>query len=101
MKKSIYQIYYEEIERIINDENTKAIYLVGSSKNLNLKDEDISLSDIDIFVFVKDGDLQTRIVKKIEDIGFDINYFSEKGVYKFINEKEYFFLKEMKEPKVI
>ena len=56
MKKSIYQIYYEEIERIINDENTKAIYLVGSSKNLNLKDEDISLSDIDIFVFVKDGD---------------------------------------------
>ena len=76
MKKSIYQIYYEEIERIINDENTKAIYLVGSSKNLNLKDEDISLSDIDIFVFVKDGDLQTRIVKKIEDIGFDINYFS-------------------------
>ena len=101
MKKSIYQIYYEEIERIINDENTKAIYLVGSSKNLNLKDEDISLSDIDIFVFVKDGDLQTRIVKKIENIGFDINYFSEKGVYKFINEKEYFFLKEMKEPKVI
>ncbi len=101
MKKSIYQIYNEEIEKIINNENTKAIYLVGSSKNLNLKDEDISLSDIDIFVFVKNGDLQTRIVKKIENIEFDINYFSEKGVYKFINKKEYFFLKEMKEPKVI
>lgn len=101
MKKSIYQIYNEEIEKIINNENTKAIYLVGSSKNLNLKDENISLSDIDIFVFVRNGDLQTRIVKKVENIGFDINYFSEKGVYKFINEKEYFFLKEMKEPKVI
>lgn len=101
MKKSIYQIYNDEIEKIINNENTEAIYLVGSSKNLNLKDEEISLSDIDIFVFVKNGDLQTRIVKKVENIGFDINYFSEKGVYKFINEKEYFFLKEMKNPKVI
>ena len=29
----------------------------------------------------------------IENIEFDINYFSEKGVQKFINEKEYFFLK--------
>lgn len=101
MKKSIYQIYNDEIEKIINNENTEAIYLVGSSKNLNLKDEEISLSDIDIFVFVKNGDLQTRIVKKVENIGFDINYFSEKGVYKFINEKENFFLKEMKNPKVI
>ncbi|WP_296644760.1 hypothetical protein [Romboutsia sp. 13368] len=101
MKKSIYQIYNEEIKEIINNENTKAIYLVGSSKNLDLRDTNLNISDIDIFVFVKNGDLQTRIVKKIENIEFDINYFSEKGVYKFINKKEYFFLKEMKEPKVI
>ena len=54
-----------------------------------------------MFVFTKNGDKQTRIVKYIENIEFDINYFSEKGVQKFINEKEYFFLKEMKNPKVV
>ena len=45
--------------------------------------------------------IQTRIVKKIENIEFDINYFSEKGVHKFIDDKEYFFLKEMKNPKIV
>ena len=101
MKKSIYQIYSEEIEKLKNDANTNAIYLVGSSKDIDLESKNISIGDIDIFVFVKNGDLQTRIVKEIENIGFDINYFSEKGVHKFINDKEYFFLKEMKNPKVV
>lgn len=101
MENSIYNIYNEEIKKIINNENTKAVYLVGSSKNVDLQLNNVYVNDIDLFVFVKNGDDQTRIVKNIKNIEFDINYFSEKGVYKFINEKEYFFLKEMKEPKVI
>ena len=95
MKNSIYNIYNKEIKKIINNENTKAIYLVGSSKNVDLQSDNTSVNDIDLFVFVNNGDKQTRIVKYIENIEFDINYFSEKGVQKFINEKEYFFLKEM------
>ena len=101
MKNNIYNIYNEEIKKIINNENTKAIYLVGSSKNVDLQLDNIVVNDIDLFVFVNNGDKQTRIVKKIENVGFDINYFSEKGVKKFIDEKEYFFLKEMKNPKVV
>ena len=101
MKNSIYNIYNKEIKKIINNENTKAIYLVGSSKNVDLQSDNTSVNDIDLFVFTKNGDKQTRIVKYIENIEFDINYFSEKGVQKFINEKEYFFLKEMKNPKVV
>lgn len=101
MKNSIYNIYNEEIKKIVNDENTKAIYLVGSSKNIDFKLDNVSVNDIDLFVFVKNGEEQTRIVKKINNIEFDINYFSEYGVKKFINKKEYFFLKEMKNPKVV
>ena len=101
MKNSIYNIYNEEIKKIISDENTKAIYLVGSSKNIDLKSNNASINDIDLFVFVNNGDKQTRIVKNVENIGFDINYFSENGVQELINEKEYFFLKEMKNPKVV
>lgn len=101
MKNSIYNIYIEVVKKIINDENTKAIYLVGSAKNINLQSDSALVNDIDLFVFVNSGYEQTRIVKNIENIGFDINYFSEKGMQKFINEKEYFFLKEMKNPKVV
>lgn len=85
MKNSIYNIYNKEIKKIINNENTKAIYLVGSSKNVDLQSDNTSVNDIDLFVFVNNGDKQTRIVKYIENIEFDINYFSEKGVQKFIN----------------
>ena len=101
MKNSIYNIYNEEIKKIINDENTKAIYLVGSSKDIDFKLDNVSINDIDLFVFIKNGEEQTRIVKKINNIEFDINYFSEYGVKNFINKKEYFFLKEMKNPKVV
>jgi len=101
MENSIYNIYNEEIKKIINNENTKAIYLVGSSKNVDLQSDNVCVNDIDLFVFVKNGDDQTRVVKNIKNIEFDINYFSEKGVEKFIENKEYFFLKEMKNPKVV
>ena len=101
MENSIYNIYNEKIKKIINNENTKAIYLVGSSKNVDLQSDNVCVNDIDLFVFVKNGDEQTRVVKNIKNIEFDINYFSEKGVEKFIENKEYFFLKEMKNPNVV
>ena len=72
MKNSIYNIYNKEIKKIINNENTKAIYLVGSSKNVDLQSDNTSVNDIDLFVFTKNGDKQTRIVKYIENIEFDI-----------------------------
>lgn len=98
---NIYNIYNKEIKKLINDENTKAIYLVGSSKNIDLQSENIDINDIDLFVFVNNGDKQIRQIKNIESIEFDINYFPEKLVYEFIERKEYFFLKEMKNPKIV
>ena len=95
------RIYNEEIKKLINDENIKAIYLVGSSKNIDLQLENIEINDIDLFVFVNNGDKQIRQIKNIENIEFDINYFPEKLVYEFIERKEYFFLKEMKNPKIV
>ena len=50
MKNSIYNIYNKEIKKIINNENTKAIYLVGSSKNVDLQSDNSSVNDIDLFV---------------------------------------------------
>lgn len=101
MKKNVYQIYNEELTKIMDDKNTLAIFLVGSSKNIDLKAENVTINDIDIFVFTEYGENQTRIIKNINGIGFDINYFSKKGVNEFIDKKEYFFLKEMKNPKII
>ena len=74
MKNSIYNIYNKEIKKIINDENTKAIYLVGSAKNINLQSDSALVNDIDLFVFVNSGYEQTRIVKNIENIGGVIVY---------------------------
>ena len=75
-------------------QNEIKVYLDGGwGVDALLKRESRIHNDIDLFVFTKNGDKQTRIVKYIENIEFDINYFSEKGVQKFINEKEYFFQK--------
>lgn len=98
---SIYKIYNEEIKNIINDSKVTSILLVGSAKNLDLSLDDIQINDIDIFVTTKEGPDQERIIKDINGIEFDINYFSNEGVNKFIENKEYFFLKEMKEAKII
>lgn len=101
MENSIYKTYKEEIELINSNDNVNSILLVGSSKNINLELDYNFINDIDIFVIVKEGPYQERIIKERNGIEFDINYFSIKGVYKFIEEKEYFFLKEMKDAKVI
>lgn len=101
MTKGVYEIYKKEINKIIKDENTESVFLVGSSKEISLDKEHVKLNDIDIFVFVEKGDMQIREIKNIDGIEFDINYFSKEGIKKLIDCKEYFFLKEMSQPKII
>lgn len=101
MENRIYKIYKKEIENIKSNENVKAIFLVGSSKNVNLNNKEVKVDDIDIFVIKASKYLQVREVKNIEGIEFDINYFSKTGIEKFIEDREYFFLKEMSNPKII
>ncbi|MEG1311934.1 MAG: hypothetical protein RSD47_08015 [Romboutsia sp.] len=101
MKNKIYEIYNQEIENIINDKNILAVFLVGSVKYKDLNLETSKINDIDIFVVSNQTENQIRIIKKIDELEFDINYFSENGVKYFINKKEYFFLKEMKNPEII
>lgn len=101
MIKDIYKIYSEEIEKIISDTNTNSIFLVGSSKDIDLKNKNSNVNDIDLFVFTNQDENQIRIIKDIENIEFDINYFSESGLKKLVDGKEYFFLKEMKDAIVL
>lgn len=101
MENDIYEIYQREIEKIIKNENVKSIFLVGSAKDLDLKKEINKVNDIDIFIFIEDDNIQIREIKNIDGIEFDINYFSQFGFEKMIDDKEYFFLKEMSNPKVI
>ncbi|WP_042275186.1 hypothetical protein [Faecalimicrobium dakarense] len=101
MENKLYEIYKEEIENIIKDEDTEAIFLVGSAKSYDLSIEDTKINDIDIFVFSNQDNNQIRVIKEVQGIEFDINYFSKDGVRYFVNSKEYFFLNEMKDAKTI
>ncbi|HGS8851017.1 TPA: hypothetical protein ACMUYP_002634, partial [Clostridioides difficile] len=97
----IYEVYNEEMTKIIENQNTLAVYLVGSSKNVDFTLYDVEINDIDVFVFVKEGEKQERILFKKKGIEFDINYFSKDGVKKLLSNREYFFVKEMKDAKVL
>lgn len=99
--KNLYEIYISEINKIINEKNTRCIFLVGSSKNYNLEKEIDKINDIDLFVISDINEKQIRHIKNINNIDFDINYFSKDKINEFIENKEYFFLKEMKSPKII
>lgn len=98
---NIYNLYNVEIEKIKRDSTTQCIFLVGSSKDLNLDDEGIKVNDIDIFVLCDQIEDQVRENKEIQGLEFDISYFSKDGMDKFIASKEYFFLNEMKNAKVV
>ncbi|MBY1884804.1 hypothetical protein KWU68_14105, partial [Clostridioides difficile] len=97
----IYEVYNEEMTKIIENQNTLAVYLVGSSKDVDFTLYDVEINDIDVFVFVKEGEKQERILFKKKGIEFDINYFSKDGVKKLLSNREYFFVKEMKDAKVL
>lgn len=101
MGNRIYEIYNNEILNISKDNNTEIIFLVGSSKNVHFGKEDIKVNDFDIFVIVSNLDGQRRIIKNIDGIEFDINYFSKEKVKNLINSKELFFIKELSDPKVL
>ncbi|CEK37831.1 hypothetical protein [Paraclostridium sordellii] len=96
----ILHCYNEVVEVIKNDKNTLAIFLVGSSKNIeNMKVKNIN--DIDIFVICNQESNQIRYIKKIKNIEFDINKFSIDYTKHMIENGEYFFINEMKDAKVI
>lgn len=101
MTNKIYTIYNQELEKIIKNSNTISVFLVGSSKNTNFNTPNLSINDIDIFVFVNQGEDQVRIIKEVDGIEFDINYFSRNGFKNLIDKKKYFFLKEMKDAVVV
>lgn len=101
MENRLYKIYEKEIGNIIKDENTQAIFLVGSAKLYDLSLEDTKVNDIDLFVFSNQDKNQIRVIKEVHGIEFDINYFSIDSVEYFVNSKEYFFLNEMKDAKTI
>ena len=97
----IYEVYNEEMTKIIENQNTLAVYLVGSSKDVDFTLYDVVINDIDVFVFVKEGEKQERILFKKKGIEFDVNYFSKDGVKKLLSNRQYFFVKEMKDAKVL
>ena len=101
MENGVYEIYEEEIEKIKKIKNVQSIFLVGSTKSIDLRYENEKVNDIDIFVILEETYMQSREIKNINGIEFDINYFSKLGLEKMLEEREYFFLKEMSNPKVV
>lgn len=98
--KEILNSYNEQIKAIIDDSNNIAVFLVGSSKNIDFKIEN-NIRDIDIFIVSNQKEDQIRDIKLLNGIEFDINKFSPNYVEYLIKTKEYFFIKEMKDAKII
>lgn len=101
MVSHTYKVYSENIKKLIDNPNTLAVFLVGSSKDVDFSFYDVEINDIDVFVFVKEGEKQERVLFEQKGIEFDINYFSKDGVKKLLSDREYFFVKEMKDAKVL
>ncbi len=90
------------INNLKNDKNIISIFLVGSSKNKNLIEENLNINDIDLFI-IKEKQISDQIREFINyfDIEFDINYFSKESAYKYIEKKEKFFIKALSNPKIV
>lgn len=101
MVSHTYKVYSENIKKLIDNPNTLAVFLVGSSKDVDFSFYNVEINDIDVFVFVKEGEKQERVLFEQKGIEFDINYFSKDGVKKLLSDREYFFVKEMKDAKVL
>lgn len=99
--KNFLKYYYKELDKLKNNEDNIAIFLVGSSKNLDFTKLNENIKDIDIFVISDQIENQIRYTKTIYDIELDINKFSIKHINKMIESKEYFFINEMKDAKTI
>ncbi|MDR0879417.1 MAG: hypothetical protein LBN09_01785 [Clostridioides sp.] len=101
MVENLYDIYAKEIEKIKSNSEVYAIFLVGSAKNLDMRSTTEITSDIDIFVITECGGAQTRILKEVEGIEFDINYCPVELCEKLIKDGELFFIKQMSSPRVV
>lgn len=99
--KEILTFYNEEIKSIMHDSDNIAALLVGSSKNVDFKNEKNNITDIDIFVISTQKENQIRDIKILNGVEFDINKFSINYVKTLLDKKEYFFIKEMKDAKII
>lgn len=75
MRDNIYSIYIDEVNKIKQNSGVYAIFLVGSSKAKDLKKDGQSVNDIDLFVICDSADKQVRVIKVIDGLNFDINYF--------------------------
>lgn len=90
----LYDTYMKEINILKSNINTRAIILVGSSKDKDFTKGDCKINDIDIFVIVEKQNVdQIRKIKTVNNIEFDINFISIEGSQNFIKNKTYFFLK--------
>ena len=101
MTKKLIEIYEKKIDSIKNNKNTISIFLVGSSKNKFNENKLDDIKDIDIFIICNQSENQIRLNETIDDLDFDINKFSIQYVNKLIKDKEYFFINEMKDAKVL
>ena len=73
---------------------------MGSSKNADLNDKCCVINDIDLFIISNQEENQIRELKNINNIEFDINYFSKEYAHQLIQDKEYFFINELKDLKL-
>ena len=90
----LYDTYMKEINILKSNINTRAIILVGSSKDKDFTKGDCKINDIDIFVIVEKQNVdQIRKIKTVNNIEFDINFISIEGSQNLIKNKTYFFLK--------
>ncbi|GAA0239502.1 hypothetical protein [Metaclostridioides mangenotii] len=100
MRDNIYSKYIDEVNKIKQNSGVYAIFLVGSSKAIDLKKVGQSVNDIDIFVICDSEEKQVRVIKDIDGLSFDINYFSKKYCDEMIEKREIFFINEMVDAKV-
>ncbi|MEJ8555428.1 nucleotidyltransferase domain-containing protein [Tepidibacter sp. Z1-5] len=85
----IKQVYEELVLKLKKNQNNIAIIVVGSSVDLNFNK---NINDIDLFIITQQGDKQIRKRYNIQNVEFDINYFSENLAYELIKKKELFFI---------
>ena len=101
MIKNFIKTYEQKIKNIKDDENTIAIFLVGSSKDIYNKKNIENITDIDLFIVCEQNEDQIRRQEQFNGIEFDINKFSKRYIEFMIENKEYFFINEMRNAKVI
>lgn len=97
---NIKEIYENELKSIIESKNVKSVLIVGSAKDIDFEVAK-DINDIDLFVITEEGFGQTREIKLIKEIEFDINYFPISLADEFVRNNEYFFIQAMKNANLV